>query len=301
MGSAGCSRPHAVVTGASTGIGRATALRLAWDGYHVFATVRREGAGEDLERGAGGAITSLVLDVRSAELIARAADVVHAHVADRGVDVLVNNAGFGVFAPLEIVSMDAFRDQFDVNVHGQLAVTKANLSMLRAASGRIVMIGSVGDRITMPFAGPQAAAKRAVVAMTEALRLELAPWGISVILVEPASIRSAAIDKLRRDTASLVDGLAAEDEAACGAVLTGAVRRALDFERRGSHPDVVADKIARVVASRHPRARYLVGRHAHMLAALAVLPPVLLDPVRRRLFGLPRPGSAVATSTPRIS
>jgi NAD(P)-dependent dehydrogenase (short-subunit alcohol dehydrogenase family) len=288
MTGGGDGRRRAVVTGASTGIGRATALRLARDGYHVYASVRREGDGADLARAAGGGVTPIVMDVRSAGQIAQAARTVEAHVAGRGLDVLVNNAGYGVFAPLEVVSMDAFRDQLDVNVSGQLAVTQAFLPMLRSARGRVVMIGSLAGRITMPFAGPQAASKRAIAALADALRLELAPWGLQVILVEPASIRSAAVEKLRRDTAAVLAGLDARGSEAYGELLTNAVRRALDLERHGSHPDVVAEAIARALARRRPRARYLVGRHSRRLAALAVLPPMVLDGVRRRLFEMPK-------------
>jgi NAD(P)-dependent dehydrogenase (short-subunit alcohol dehydrogenase family) len=284
-----------VVTGASSGIGRATALRLARDGYHVYATIRRESDGAELARAAAGKITPLLMDVRSPEQIAEAARSVDGHLADRGLDVLVNNAGYGVFAPLESVSMDAFREQLDVNVSAQLAVTQAFLPMLRRARGRIVMIGSVAGRITMPFAGPQAASKRAIVALADALRLELSAWQLKVILVEPASIRTAAITKLRRDTSAVVDGLDTRNRAAYGALLDRAVRRALHLERHGSDPEVVADRVSRAVSARRPRARYPVGRHARRLAVLAVLPPILLDPVRRRLFGLPGPRSARPT------
>jgi NAD(P)-dependent dehydrogenase (short-subunit alcohol dehydrogenase family) len=282
-----CTRRHAVVTGASSGIGHASAVRLARDGFHVYGTVRKDSDAAMLERAGAGEITPLVLDVRSGERIVEAARAVDEHVADRGLDVLVNNAGYGVFAPLEVVSMDAFRDQLDVNVSGPLEVTQAFLPMVRKACGRIVMIGSLAGRITMPFAGPQAASKRAIVAMAEALRLELSPWGIKVILVEPASIRTAAINKLRCDTVAVLDGLEARRSALYGSTLRNAVDRALDLERHGSHPDVVATCVARAVASSRPRGRYVVGRHARRLAVLAVLPPTLLDALRRRLFGLP--------------
>jgi NAD(P)-dependent dehydrogenase (short-subunit alcohol dehydrogenase family) len=293
-------RKHAVVTGASSGIGRATALRLARDGFHVFATVRREIDGTELAQAKRGRITPVVVDVRSAEQIARAARTVEAHVAGLGIDALVNNAGYGVFAPLEVVSMDVFRDQLEVNVSGQLAVTQAFLPLLRQARGRIVMVGSLAGRITLPFAGPQAAAKRAVVALADALRLELAPWGLQVILVEPASIRSAAVDKLRRDTAAVLAGFDARGTEAYGELLANAVRRALELERHGSPPEVVADAIAGALSSRRPRAHYLVGRHSRRLAALALLPPVLLDELRRRLFGLPRFRAALPPA-PRLA
>jgi NAD(P)-dependent dehydrogenase (short-subunit alcohol dehydrogenase family) len=291
MGSGACSRRHALVTGASTGIGRATALRLAREGYHVFATVCRESDGADLARAAAGRLAPLQVDVRSADQIAKAAQVLGEHVAGRGLDVLVNNAGYGVVAPLEGVSMDAFRDQLDVNVSGQLAVTQAFLPMLRRARGRIVMIGSLAGRVTMPFAGPQAASKRAVVALADALRLELSKWQVKVVLVEPASIRTDAVEKLRRDTSNIMDGLDARIRGEYGPSLSAAIRRALRLERHGSDPGAVADLVLRAVSTGRPRARYVVGRHSHRLSAMAVLPPVLLDPLRRWMFGLSDPVS----------
>jgi NAD(P)-dependent dehydrogenase (short-subunit alcohol dehydrogenase family) len=266
----------------------------------VFATVRREADGEGIEREAAGMLSPLIMDVRAAEEIARAAQVVRAHVADKGLDVLVNNAGFGVFEPVELVSMDKFRSQLDVNVTGQLAVTQAFLPLVRQASGRILMTGSVAGRITMPFAGPQAAAKRAVVALTEALRLELSAWGISVILIEPTTIRSAAIDKFERDLEVTLQSLDTRGRELYGSVLANAMQRALAVVRRGSDPDVVADTIARAVASRRPRARYLSGRHGYRLAILATLPPVVLDGIRRRLFGLPEHGSRKTETDPAL-
>ena len=287
-----CTRKHALVTGASSGIGRATALRLARDGYHVFATVRRSSDGKAVEQSAHGLVTPLVMDVAKPDEIAAAAEALAGHVGDRGLDLLVNNAGVGVFLPMELVSMERFRHQLDVNVTGQVAVTQAFLPMIRQATGRILMMGSVADRITMPFAGPQAAAKSALAALTEAFRLELAPWGIRVVLVEPASIRSDAIGKLERDSTVALDGFGAVGRGRYATSFRTAVERALEREEGGSDPDVVAGTVVRAARSRHPRARYLTGRHSSLLAAAATFPPVVLDPIRRRIFGLPKPGSA---------
>jgi NAD(P)-dependent dehydrogenase (short-subunit alcohol dehydrogenase family) len=191
-----CPHPHAVVTGASSGIGRATALRLARSGYHVFAGVRKPADGAALQEAAqqqaAAELTPLPLDVTSAAQIAGAAEAVTGHTAGAGLDALVNNAGIGLFGPLEIIGIDDFRRQLEVNVTGQLEVTQAFLPLIRAAHGRIVMIGSIGARCTPPFVGALAASKSTLATMTEALRQELAPWGIRVVLVEPASIRTDA-------------------------------------------------------------------------------------------------------------
>jgi NAD(P)-dependent dehydrogenase (short-subunit alcohol dehydrogenase family) len=242
-----CNRRHVVVTGPSSGIGRATAERLARRGYHVFAAMRDPA---DVPNDT----TQLRFDVTDARQVAAAAGVVERHVGAPGLDGLANIAGVGVSWPLELIPLDEVRRQLEVNVVGQLAVTQAFLPMLRAARGRIVMIGSIGARIAVPFAGPLAASNSALGTVTAALRQELAPWGIHVVLVEPATM--------------------------------------LPPERAGSPPDVVADTIATALHSRRPRARYRVGRDTRKLAGLAqLLPTPGLDAVRRRLFQLPVPDS----------
>jgi NAD(P)-dependent dehydrogenase (short-subunit alcohol dehydrogenase family) len=181
-----CTRTHTLVTGASTGIGRATALRRAAAGQHVYAGVRQEAHGDQLVRAAaGGEVTPLLLDVTQAGQVAEAAAVIGGHTP-AGLDGLVNNAGYGLACPAELVPLDAFRRQLEVNVTGQLAVTQAMLPLLRQAAGRIVMVSTIGVRFNPPFAGPLDAAKAALTALADAFRQELAPWGIRVVLVEPA-------------------------------------------------------------------------------------------------------------------
>jgi NAD(P)-dependent dehydrogenase (short-subunit alcohol dehydrogenase family) len=171
-----CPRPHAVVTGASSGIGRATAVQLAQAGYHVYAGVRKLADGAALQQAAAGELTPLLLDVTSAAQTGEAVAAVTGHTAGAGLDALVNNAGIGLFGPLEILGLDDFRHQLEVNVTGQLAVTQAFLPLLRTAHGRIVLVGSIGARCTPPFVGALAASKSTLAAMGEALRQELAPW-----------------------------------------------------------------------------------------------------------------------------
>lgn len=294
MGSS-CELPHVLVTGTSTGIGRATALRLAADGYHVFATVRQIADGKALMLAAGrGRLDVLMMDVLDNGQVCDAARTVERHLGRRGLDALVNNAGVGVFQPLELVDIAIFRRQFDVNVAGPLAVSQVFLPLLRAARGRIVMIGSIGDRITVPFAGPIAAAKRALLALTEALRLELAPWGIKVILIEPASIHTEAVGKLAAEVVEALAGFASDGQQLYGETFQRVTGRGLARERKGSSPDVVAAAVARAISTRRPRARCLVGKDSRRLALIAKLPPVALDLLRRRLFGLPAPGSMAA-------
>jgi len=285
-----CTRPHVLITGASSGIGRATALRLSADGHHVFAGVRKREDGEALQQAARTELSPLLLDVTDEAALARSADVVSRHVGERGLEGLVNNAGIGAFWPLEVMPLAHLRRQLEVNVIGQLAVTQAFLPLLRVARGRVVMIGSIGDRITMPFAGPVAASKSAVAAISDALRQELAPWAIAVVLLEPASIHTGAVEKLERDTELAVAGFTATQRELYGETFPRAIRAGVARERHGSPPEVVADAVARALGTPRPRTRYLVGKDARRLAAIAALPAAVLDPVRRRLFRLPAPG-----------
>ena len=292
-----CARQHTLVTGSSSGIGRATALRLAAAGQHVYAGVRKPDDGDRLVRSAAGErgeITPLILDVTEPGHIAAAAAAIDEHTASgglAGLDGLVNNAGYGLACPAELVPLDAFRRQLDVNVTGQLAVTQAMLPALRRARGRIVMVSTIGVRFSPPFAGPLDAAKAALTALGEALRQELAPWGIRVVLVEPATINSGAADKVTRDAAAAMaaadPGARALYEGAFGEMLQVLERR----EANGSPPDVAAVTITRALTARRPRAVYLSGKDSRRLAILSGLPAPVLDMARRRVFRLPAPGS----------
>jgi NAD(P)-dependent dehydrogenase (short-subunit alcohol dehydrogenase family) len=285
-------RSHVLVTGASSGIGRATAVRLAAAGQHVFAGVRRITDAPSPPVGCSGEITPLLLDVTDPGQIAATAEAVAGHTGAAGLVGLVNNAGIGVFGPLEIVPIEQFRRQLEVNVTGQLAVTQALLPQLRRARGRIVLIGSIGARFTPAFTGPLSASKSAVATMAEALRQELAPWGIGVVLLEPASIHTEAVDKLAREAERLLR----EADPRARTLYEDDFRRfvgiGLARERNGSPPRVVAEVVARVLTVPRPHAHYLVGKDALPMAALAAaLPTPALDALRRRVAHQPAPGS----------
>lgn len=286
-----CTRKHTLVTGASSGIGQATALRLAAAGQHVYAGVRREADGAQLARTAtGGEITPVRLDVTEASQIAEAAAVIGEH-APTGLDGLVNNAGYGLACPTELVPLDAFRRQLDVNVTGQLAVTQAMLPLLRRAVGRIVIISTVGVRFNPPFAGPLDAAKAALTALADSLRQELAPWDIRVVLVEPASINSGAADKVSRDAAAAMAAVSPQGRALYQGTFTNMLAVMNEREGQGSPPDVAAATIVRALTTRRPRTMYLTGKDSRRLALLSLLPTPVLDATKRRVFGLPAPGS----------
>jgi NAD(P)-dependent dehydrogenase (short-subunit alcohol dehydrogenase family) len=282
----GCSRPHSLITGTSTGIGRATALRLAALGHHVYAGVRHSADSPRLPDSSPGTITPITLDVTNSAHIEAAADLVDEHTGGAGLDALINNAGVAVSWPLELVPVDLFRQQLEVNVTGQLAVIQAFLPAVRHARGTIVVVGSVGGRITLPFAGPLNASKSAVAALAGSLRQEVAPSGVTVVLVEPGSIRTEAVDKLEQDARAALAAFPPQGRALYGQPYTATTQAALRRERHGSAPSVVADVIARAIHAPHPPARLLVGTDARLLAAAARLPTRLLDALRLKALGL---------------
>ena len=284
--------PTALITGASTGIGRATSLRLAAAGWTVLAGVRDPAAGERLlAEAVAGRVLPLTLDVTDAGQIEQARERVQEETARAGgagtgrLDALVNNAGIGVGGPLELVSSADLRMQFEVNVFGQIAVTRALLPALRAARGRIVLLSSIGGRVAVPFNGPYAASKHAIEALGDALRGELYSSNIHVSMVEPGSVKTPIWSKAR-DTA---DGLEIPPELQeeYGHVPAAFAKVLTDTERRGVSPEQVAATIERALTARRPRARYLVGRDARgMVLAHALLPTGAFDRVLRRVLGV---------------
>jgi NAD(P)-dependent dehydrogenase (short-subunit alcohol dehydrogenase family) len=300
----GCGRPHILVTGASSGIGQATVARVAAGGYHVYAGVRRPADGAAVqqaarEAAAPGQVTPLLLDVTDQAQIAAAAEAVGGHAGAAGLAGLVNNAGIGGFSPLELTAVGDFRRLLEVNVTGQLAITQAFLPLLRRAQGRIVMVGSIGARFTPPFTGPLAASKSALTTLAGALRQELAPWNIRVVVIEPGSIRTDAVGKLRSDAAQLISQADPGPRALYEDSFQRMVTAFTALHDKGSPPDVAAGAIARALAAPRPRARYLTGKNSRRMAIMAaVLPTPVLDALRRRMTHQPAPGSRAAGPRP---
>jgi NAD(P)-dependent dehydrogenase (short-subunit alcohol dehydrogenase family) len=286
-----------VITGASTGIGRATALHLARRGWQVFAGVRKEQDAESLRSESVPSLRPFMIDVTDMASIERAAAEVRAALDGRGLDGLVNDAGVGVAVPVEYVRLDVLRANFEVNVFGQIAVIQTFLPLVRAASGRIVNIGSVGDRLTIPFGGVLCGSKSAFASLSDALRLELHTFGIHVALIEPASIHTPAVEKTLGDIERTIADLPAEGSTRYGATLRAFAERAYRREKAGTSPDAVGRTVERALMDVRPRARYLVGKDSTVLATLArFMPTRLLDAVRLKVFGLPRAFGAAGAS-----
>ncbi len=273
-----------VVTGASTGIGAATSRHLADRGFDVLAGVRRD---EDAERVESWSprVRAIRLDVTDPDAVAALASVVAE--APRPLRALVDNAGIAVVGPVEALTVDDWRQQLEVNVLGQVAVTRALLPALLAARGRVVVMSSVGGLVAGPLFGPYAASKFAIEAFSDVLRQEVGPHGVRVVVVEPGAIATpiwergrAAGDRRWADVEPAVERRYAR--------MVESVRGLADrAAREGLPPEAVAEVVGTAVTTARPRTRYLVGRDAVVQAWLGrLLPDRAMDAlVRRAMLG----------------
>ena len=273
-----------LITGASSGIGRDAALALAKAGHRVFAAARRVAAIEAL-RAEAPAIEPLHVDLDSPASIAAAAAEISARTDGYGVDVLINNAGFATAGALAELTDAALRAQFETNVFGLMALTRAMVpAMIARGAGRVINVSSVSGRIPAPILGAYHASKYAVEALSDALRMELQPFGVHVVLVEPGTIRtefaSRAMTEATRDRSTGSRYARVYDRAA-----TLEAR----FDRLAGGTQPVVRAIEKAIARRRPSARYVAPRtFALMIAVVRILPTCWTDALMQRLFGLTR-------------
>jgi NAD(P)-dependent dehydrogenase (short-subunit alcohol dehydrogenase family) len=278
-----------VVTGASTGIGRATALHLDSLGLHVFAGVRREQDGEELKREASGRLTPLRLDVTEPADVSMAVERVGEAVRDSRLAGVVNNAGIAVSGPVEFVPLDLWRRQFEINLFGIVSMTQAFMPLLRESRGRIISTGSLGGRLAQPMVAPYCASKHALEALSDALRLELRPWGIHVSLIQPGAVKTPIWNKGLESGAELLRNAPRELRDLYGAAVEIATKMAIHENQTGVEPIEVARAVEHALLSPRPRTRYPVGRQAKLLIPLSrFLPDRLKDELLLRVSGLPR-------------
>lgn len=275
-----------MVSGASTGIGRATALRLATLGFRVLAGVRRAADGERLVADASGPVAPVTLDVTDESSIEAAVAEVERATGAAGLAGLVNNAGTAEPGPIELLPVDVLRRQLEVNLVGHVAVTQALLPALRLARGRIVNVSSVGGRVATPALGAYSASKFALEAISDSLRVELAPWGIEVTLIEPGAVRTEIWRRGEAEADSLMERVAEERRALYEPLIAGMRRLSARSQRRAIAPDRVAARVAHALTARRPRTRYVVGADARARIVLrALLPDRAYDALIRRVVG----------------
>jgi NAD(P)-dependent dehydrogenase (short-subunit alcohol dehydrogenase family) len=280
-----------LVTGSSSGIGRATVQRLDEAGWKVFAGVRKEEDAAKLREESSPRLEPLLLDVTDADAIAAAAERVKAEPG--GLDGLVDNAGNAVAGPLEALPIEDFRRQVELNLIAQVAVTQAMLPAIRTARGRVVMVSSMGGRVALPLTGAYHAAKFGLEAVGDSLRQELAPWGIKVVLIEPGSIDTPIWKSGQEDADDLLDRAAPGMRELYGAAIERYRKVVQDTAERGIPAEKVAAKIEHALEARRPRSRYLIGIDAQVMARLKpVVPTPVFDWVIARAMGFPKPPGA---------
>jgi len=275
-----------LITGATSGIGRSQALRLAAASHRVIATGRGQPALDALQTEAAGKgllLDTVLLDVTNSASLAAARDEVDCRTAGKGLDVLINNAGYALYGPLEVLKEEDIRAQFETNVFGLLTVTRAFLPHMRARhSGRIINISSLMGRMSLPYTGAYNATKYSVECFSDTLRTELAPFGIQVVIIEPGVTRSGF---WTRDTVALSKYATADSPYAKSLEISERFLR--NLENTGVDPERVALVVQRAVEARHPKARYLVSfKDRLFLMFFTWLPTGVVDGMKRKSFGL---------------
>jgi NAD(P)-dependent dehydrogenase (short-subunit alcohol dehydrogenase family) len=261
-----------LVTGASTGIGEATVLHLKTLGFDAVGAVRKD---EDAERLEGRGVRTLRIDVTDAGQIAAARD----ELGDVALAGLVNNAGIAVAAPLEFLPVDRLRQQLEINLIGQAAVTQAFLPALRRARGRIVNVSSIGGRVALPLVSAYNASKFGLEGMSDSLRRELRSQGVDVILIEPGGVKTPIWEKGEALADEMMEEVPPDAERLYGkliAALRAGTRRIAT--ETGSEPQAVAEAIGTALTASRPRTRYVVGSDAKLRARMSrVLPDRVMD------------------------
>lgn len=271
-----------LITGASTGIGAACALGLEKKGFRVYAGVRSETAAQALQAQAGPNLTPLQLEVTDPASVARAVDAIE---AEGGLGALWNNAGITVNGPMEFVPLEDLRRQLEVNVVAQVGVTQAFLPLLRRSRGRILFTGSVGGFFTTPMLGPYCMSKRALEALVDAWRVELRPWGIQVVLLQPGAIATPIWQKGVSESKSFRETAPAALRELYGGPMERLTKIALKEEAKAAPTDVVLAAAYEALTAPRPRDRYVMGGGAGQRRLLARLPVRLRDWLLARALG----------------
>jgi NAD(P)-dependent dehydrogenase (short-subunit alcohol dehydrogenase family) len=264
-----------LISGASTGIGKALSLELDRQGYRVFAGVRNSNDADVLRSQASPQLTPVILDVTIPETISTTCRELSDKTGGE-LFCLVNNAGISISGALEFMPLQDFRQQMEVNLVGQLALTQACLPMLRRAAGRVVFVSSVSGRLATPFNGPYAASKAALVALADALRIELFPWGIPVSVLIVGSVQTPIWEKSSHTAVEILRRLPAEAWNLYGKMQ----KRAGVYYTHTGRSGMPVEKLVKITRSifkaNRPKEYMLVGRDAVIIELIAKLLPVRL-------------------------
>lgn len=265
---AGQRQRLAVVSGASSGIGAATARRLAAEGFQVLAGVRRN---EDAHALKATNLEPIILDITDGAAVAALVRRIDTDPERRPLGALVNNAGMAVNAPLETYRMDDWRRLFEVNLFGHVSMIQALLPALIASRGTIVNISSIGGKVAMPTYGPYAGTKFALEAISDSLRREVAPFGVKVVVIEPGAVTTGMLEQVKDRGEKVLEAMTIAQRGRYASLMHAVVAQAEASVAGGAAPEEVARIIVDAITRQHPRTRYTVGRGTGMLVKLAKL------------------------------
>ncbi len=275
-----------LISGASTGIGRACALHLDSKGWRVFAGYRKDADAESLKSEAVGQLTPVKFDVADSDSIAGAVETVTSSIGGHGLDSLINNAGVAVGGPVEFVARDQWRQQFEINLFGAIELTQGCLPLLRKTKGRIINVSSIAGRSSMPFTAPYCASKHAMEALSDSLRLELLEWGIQTILIEPGAIETPIWDKATKQTDEIEAASNSPAMQLYGKALNQFNTILKDAARRAAPVELVVQAVWKALNDEPPRDRYVVGNDARLRLFLKLFPTRFQDWVLAKNIGL---------------
>ncbi len=276
-----------LITGASTGIGKACSLEFARLGFKVFAGVRREEDGQKVKAESTGDLQPVILDVTDAETIAAAATMITESVGEAGLWGLMNNAGVSMNGPMEIMPIAKLRRQLEVNVIGQIAVTQAVMPLLRQAQGRILFVSSINGAMSPPFMGPYSASKFAVEALADAMRLELRPWGIEVCLVEPGPIQTPIWEKSISSADSMIADINPEGYERYREATDIFRNLILESSKRSDPVEKVVRAAVHCMTARRPKTRYYLKFYNRFMSrGFRTVPDRMRDWILRKAIGL---------------
>lgn len=277
-----------MITGASSGVGLSCTLMFSELGYEVLACVQNEKEKEVLNRQALLPVHILITELRDQNTIQAAADETERIIGNKGLACLVNCAAMLHCGPMEYFSREKWVEQYDVNLFGTIALTRAMLPFIRRAGGRIINIGAVGGGVMLPFFGAIASSKVALEAVNDGFRRELSPWGIHVIIIDPGGIDTPANDKMRESAREYLASLEPVGKKRYGAAMEKFTRWADKMHKRSLKPEQVARVVLKALRSNHPRARYRIGWDSWGMALLKwILPDRLFDKVILKVAFLP--------------
>jgi NAD(P)-dependent dehydrogenase (short-subunit alcohol dehydrogenase family) len=271
-----------VVTGASTGMGAATARELARRGFHVLAGVRRDVDADALR---GNGIEPHILDITVESDVAAIAERVARDPQGRALRALINNAGVAINAPVEALPIAQWRKQFEVNLFGHVAMIQALMPSLLRSSGTVVNISSIGGKVALPTYSAYAGSKFAMEALSDSLRREVGRLGVKVVVVEPGAVKTAMAERGVATADRLKDDMTADQLHRYGELIDAMSNLARSFDKDGVSSERAAKVIAKAAIASRPGTRYTIGRDAAILARLSrVLPDRVLDRVVRRVL-----------------